>query len=75
MIWAGRRDNLVGDMNPLAGMHSSLVGEVRISLKWSSITRPDISVMLQKREEEKNKNISPQRTLRDAQKLQRLLQF
>ena len=26
MIWAGRRDHLVEDMTPIAGMHSSLVG-------------------------------------------------
>ena len=32
MIWAGRRDHLVGDMNPLAGMPSSLVEEARGSL-------------------------------------------
>ena len=29
MIWADRRDNPVGDMNPLAGMPSSLVEEAR----------------------------------------------
>ena len=29
MIWAGRRDNLVGDMTPLVGMPLSLVGEAR----------------------------------------------
>ena len=29
MIWADRRDHMVGDMTPLAGMPSSLVGEAR----------------------------------------------
>ena len=32
IIWADRRDDLVGDMNPLAGMPSSLVEEARGSL-------------------------------------------
>ena len=50
MIWAGRRDHLVGDITPLAGMPSSLMGEARVSLGWSSIPMPVGSVMLQKRE-------------------------
>ena len=75
MIWAGRKDHLVGDMTPLAGMPSSLVGEARGSLEWSSISRPDGSVMLQKREDKKQKNISAQRTLRGAQKVWRLLLY
>ena len=32
MIWAGRRDHMVGDMTPLAGIPSSLVGKARVSL-------------------------------------------
>ena len=40
MIWSGRRYNLVGDMTPLVGMPSSLVGEARGSLEWSYITSP-----------------------------------
>ena len=51
MIWYGRRDHLVGDMFPLAGMPPSLVGEARGSLEWSSIPRPSGSLMLQKRED------------------------
>ena len=49
MIWASRRDHMVGDMTPLVGMPSSLVGEARGSLEWSSIPRPAGSVMLCKR--------------------------
>ena len=75
MIWAGRRDHLVVDMVPLAGMPSSLVGEARGSLGWSSIPRPAGSVMLQKREDKKQKNMNAQRTLRGAQKVWRLLQY
>ena len=73
MIWDVRRDHLVGDMTPLAGMYSSFVGEERGSLEWSSITRPDRSVMLQKRKEEKHKNMSAQRTSMEAQKVWRIL--
>ena len=57
MIWAGRKDHLLGDMNPLAGMLSSSVGEARGSLEWSSIPRPTGSVMLHKKEEKKQKNM------------------
>ena len=46
MVWSGRRDNLVGDMTPLVGMSSSLVGEARVSFECSSIPRPSGSVML-----------------------------
>ena len=65
MIWACRIDHLVGDMNPLAGMPSSLVGEARGSLEWSSIPRPAGSVMLQKIEENNQKKMSAQRTFRE----------
>ena len=75
MIWAGIRDPLVGYMNPIAGMPSSLVVEARGSLERSSIPRPVRSVMLQKVEEKKHKNISVQRTSREAQKLWRLLLY
>ena len=47
--WAGRRDHLKGDMTPLADMPSSSVEEAKGSLYWSSIPRPDVSVMLNKR--------------------------
>ena len=73
VIWAGRRDHLVGDMTPIVGMPSSLVEEARGSLELSSISRPSVSVILQKREGEKQKNMSAQRTLRGTQKLWRLL--
>ena len=49
MIWAGRRDHLVGDMTPLADMPSSLVEEARGSLKCSSITKPSGSDATEKR--------------------------
>ena len=73
MIWAGRRDHLVGDMTPLTGMTSSLVGEARGSFEWSSIPKPVGSVILQKREDNSQKNIISQRTSREAQKVLRLL--
>ena len=75
MIWADRRDHLVGDMTPLAGMPSSLVGEARGSLEWYSIPRPSRIVMLHKIEDKKQKNMSDQRTPREAQKVWRLLQL
>ena len=75
MIWAGIRYHLVGDMNPLVGMSSSLVGESRGSLEWSSIPRNAGSAVLQKREEKKQKNMSAKRTFKEAQKVWRLQQF
>ena len=75
MIWAGRRDHLLRDMTPLTGMPSSLVVEVRGSLEWSSIPRPAVSLIIQKIYEKKQKNMSAQRTSREAQKLWRLLKF
>ena len=68
MIWAGRRDHLVVDMTPLAGIPSSLFVEARVSLEWYSITRPAGSVMLRKIVEENQKNMSSQKTSREAQK-------
>ena len=73
MIWAGRRDHLVVDMTPLAGMYSSLVGEARGSLECSSIQRTSRRMLLRKIEEKNKKKISTQRTLREAQKVLRLL--
>ena len=61
-------------MTPLAGMPSSLVEEARGSLEWFSIPRPAGIVMLNKIEEKKQKNMSAQRTSREAQKVWRLLQ-
>ena len=55
MIWDGRRDHLVGDMTDLSGMHSSLVVTAMGSLEWSSITRPPLIVMMQKRMEKNQK--------------------
>ena len=53
MIWAGRRDHLVGYMTPLQDMPSSSAGKKRESLEWSSIPRPVGSVNLHKRKEKK----------------------
>ena len=75
MIWAGRRYHMVGDMTPLAGMSSSLVGEAGGSLEWSSIPEPAGIVMLRKIGEKNKNNMSSQRTLREAQKLRRILQI
>ena len=72
MIWAGRRDHLVGDTTPLQGMPSSLAEEKRELLEWYSIPRPVGSVTLQKRKEKKQNNMSAQRTLREAQKVWKL---
>ena len=60
-------------MTPLAVMPSSLAEEARESLEWSSITRPDRSVMLQKKEDKKQKNMNDQRNPRESQKVWRLL--
>ena len=75
MIWSGRRYNLVGDMNPLVGMPSSFAGEAMGSLEWYSITRPDGSVMIQKREDKKQNKTSTQRASRESQKVWGLLKF
>ena len=75
IIWAGIRDHLEVDMNPLAGMTSSLAGEARGSLEWSSIPRPAGSMMLQKREYKNKKKMITQRNFREAKKLWRLLKF
>ena len=58
MIWAGRRDHLVGDTTHLQDMPSSSAEEKRESLECSSIPRPVGSVTLQKRKEKKQKNTS-----------------
>ena len=75
MIWYVRRDYLVEYMNPLAGMTSALVEEARGSLECSSIPRPDGNVMLNIREENKQKKMSSQRTSKEAQKSGKLLQL
>ena len=62
-------------MTPLARMPSSLLGESRRSLEWYSIPRPDGSVTLQKKEENNQKNMIPQRTPKEEQKVWGLLQF
>ena len=75
LIWAGRRDHLVGDMTPLSGMPSSLVEEARGSLEWSYICRPARIVMLQKKEEKNQNNMSAQRTSRESQKVWRIMLY
>ena len=75
MIWSGINDHLVGDITPLAGMPSSLVGEARVSLEWYSIPRSSGSVMLPKIEEKKQNNMRAQITSREAQKSWRLLKL
>ena len=72
MIWAGRRDHLVGDTTPLQDMPSSSAEEKRESLEWSSIPRPVGNATLQKRKENNQKNTSAQRTTREAQKVWKL---
>ena len=57
MIWAGRRDHLVGDTTPLQDMPLSSAEEKRKSSECSSIPRPAGSVTLQK-SKEKNHNDS-----------------
>ena len=75
MIWAGRIYHLLGDMNPLASMPSSFVVEERVSLEFSSITRPAGIVMLRKRKKDKQNKMSSQRTSREAQKVWRLMKL
>ena len=73
--WSGRRDHLGGDMTPTVDIPSSSGQGARGSSEWSSIQRPAGILMLRKREENKQKNMSAQRTPREAQKVWRLLQF
>ena len=68
MIWAGIIDHLVEYITPLEGIALSLVVESRGSLEWFSIPRPVGSVMLRKREENNQNNMSAQITLREAKK-------
>ena len=72
MIWAVRRDHLVGDTTPLQDMPSSLAEEKRELLEWSSIPRPVGSATPQRRKEKKQKNMSAQRTSGEAQKVWKL---
>ena len=58
IIWANRRDHMVGDINPLSGMPSSLSVESRGSLEWTYIPRPTGNVMPRKIEDKKQKNMS-----------------
>ena len=64
-----------GDMNPLAGMPSSLVVFLRTILAWSSIQRPAESFMLHIRGENNQSNMSAQINLIGALKVWRLLKF
>ena len=75
MILDGRRDPPAGDITPLAGMPSSLVEEARGSSEWSSIPMLSGSVILKKIDKKNQKNMSSQRTPREAQKVWRLLIF
>ena len=75
MIWAGRRDRLEGDMNPLVGMPSSSVGYLMSLLVWSSIQSPAEILMIQIRGEKKQSNMIAQRNLRGALKVCSLLQL
>ena len=72
MIWAGRRDHLVGDTTPLQDMTSSSAEEKMESSEWSYIPRPVGITTLQKRKEKNQKNMSSQRTPREAQKVWKL---
>ena len=72
MIWAGRRDHLVGDTTPLQDIPSSSAEEKKESSEWSSIPRPVGSVTMQKRKDKKQKTMSAQRTSREAQKVWKL---
>ena len=73
--WSGRRDHLGGDMTPPVDTPSSSGQGARGSSEWSSIPRPFGSVILRKIEEKNQKNMSAQRTSREAQKVSNLLQI
>ena len=60
-------------MTPPEGMTSSSGQVARGSLEWSYIQGPSGSVVLQKREDNNQKNIRAQRTSREARKVWRLL--
>ena len=72
---AGRRYHLGVDITPPSDTPSSSGQGERGSSEWSYIKRPSGSVMLWKREEKKQKNMSAQRTSREARKVWRLLKF
>ena len=55
-------------MTPPADTPSSSGQGERVSLEWSSIQGPAGSVMLRKREENKQKNMRAQRTSRESKK-------
>ena len=75
MIWAGIRDHLAGDMTPLDGMPSSLVGYLSVLLIWSSIQRPNKRVILWIMGGKNYRNMGDQRNLREVLKVWRLVQF
>ena len=75
MKWAGQRDNLEGDMTPLAGMPSSSEVYLKTSFVSSSIQMPDKIIILWIRDEKKQRNMISQRTLREALKVWRLMQL
>ena len=58
MIWDGIRNPLEGDMPPLAGIPSSLVGYLSELLVWYSIQRPYSSVVLNIRGKNKQRKMS-----------------
>ena len=61
MLWAGRINDLSGDMNPLEGMPLSLVGYQSMLLVCSSIQRPVKSVILRIKGDKNQKNRSFQK--------------
>ena len=75
MIWAGIRDHLAGDMTPLDGMPSSLVGYLSVLLICSSIQRPNKRVILWIMGGNNYRNMGDQRNLREVLKVWRLVQF
>ena len=69
MGWQKRSSDIIYESS---NGHALIIGG---RSKGSSIPRTAISVMLRKREEKKQKNMSVQRTSREDQKVWRLLQF
>ena len=61
MLWAGRINDLSGDMNPLEGMPLSLVGYQSMLLVCYSIQRPAKSVILRIKGDKNQKNRSFQK--------------
>ena len=75
MIWGGRRDHLVGRMNPLVCIPSSFEGYPRGLLVWLYIKNPSKILIMRIRGEKKQKNTIDHMISKKYLKLWRLIQL